>query len=67
MLSPIAASSALTTGTITSQGIGSGLNVASIVSQLMVVQNQPVALLQSQEANNQATVSAFGSLSSALS
>ena len=33
---------------ISSIGIGSGLNVASIISQLMVVQNQPVTLLQKQ-------------------
>ena len=52
---------------ISSIGIGSGLNVTSIISQLMVVQNQPVTLLQNQEAANLTLVSSFGQLQSALS
>lgn len=52
---------------ISSIGIGSGLNVASIISQLMVVQNQPVTLLQNQEAANLTLVSGFGQIQSALS
>ncbi len=51
---------------ISSMGIGSGLNVSSIISQLMVVQNQPVTLLQNQEAQDQTLVSNFGQLQSAL-
>lgn len=52
---------------ISSLGIGSGLNVSSIISQLMVVQNQPVTLLQSQEAADLTLVSNFGQLQSSLS
>jgi len=52
---------------ISSLGVGSGLNVSSIISQLMAVQNQPVTLLQNQEAADQTTVSDFGQLQSALS
>lgn len=51
---------------ISDLGVGSGLDVNSIISQLMVVQNQPVTLLQNQEAAAQTTVSAYGSLQSAL-
>ncbi|PRC91489.1 flagellar filament capping protein FliD [Solimicrobium silvestre] len=54
-------------GIISSLGIGSGLNASSIISQLMAVQDEPVNLLQNQEAGDQTTVSAFGSLQSALS
>ena len=35
-----------TTGTITSAGIGSGLNVNSIISSLMAVESQPLTALQ---------------------
>ena len=52
---------------ITSLGVGSGLNVSSIISQLMAVQDQPVTLLQNQAASVQSTVSAYGQLKSALS
>lgn len=53
-------------GIISSLGVGSGLNVNSIISQLMAVQDQPVLLLQNQEATAQTTVSAYGTLQSAL-
>ena len=52
---------------ISSLGVGSGLNVTGIISQLMAVQNQPVNLLQNQEASTQTLVSNFGQLQSALS
>ena len=52
---------------ISSLGVGSGLNVTGIISQLMAVQNQPVDLLQNQEASTQTLVSNFGQLQSALS
>ena len=41
-------------------------NVNSIISQLMAVQNQPVNLLQNQEAADQSTVSSFGQLQGVL-
>ncbi len=55
------------TGTITSIGVGSGLDAQGIISQLMALQNQPVTLLQNQGAAAQLTVSAFGKLQSSLS
>jgi len=53
-------------GIISDLGVGSSLNVNSIISQLMEVQDEPVTLLQNQEAADQTTVSAYGSLQSAL-
>ena len=68
MTTDISNSSASTgAGIISSLGVGSGLNVSSIISQLMAVQDQPVLLLQNQEAAAQTTVSAYGNLQSALS
>jgi flagellar hook-associated protein 2 len=51
---------------ISSPGIGSGLDVNSIVSQLMAVESQPVTDLNKKEASYLAQVSAFGTLSGAL-
>ncbi len=55
------------TGSLTSLGIGSGLDVNALISKLMEARNKPVVLLQTQEAGLQATLSAFGGLKSALS
>lgn len=44
-----------------------GIDVNSIVSQLMQAESQPLKLLQQKEASYQARLSAFGTLSSALS
>ncbi len=53
---------------ITSAGIGSGLNIESLVSQLVAAEGQaPLKRLNSKEASLQANLSAFGSLKSALS
>lgn len=53
---------------ISSPGIGSNLDVNSIVSQLVAAEaSGPTALLNNKEASYQAKLSAFGSLSSALS
>src|SRR5579862_7006824 len=56
-----------TTGTLSSPGIGSGLDVNGIVSKLMAVESQPLAQFDSQEASYQAKISAYGSIQSALS
>jgi len=53
-------------GIISSLGIGSGLNVNSIISQLMAVQNEPVTELTNRQNSDQATVSTYGLLKSAL-
>lgn len=52
---------------ISSAGIGSGLNVQSIVSQLVAVESQPVKLLQNKSAVLQTKFSAFGQVKSDLS
>ncbi len=52
---------------ISSPGIGSGLDVNSIVSQLMAVERQPVDRLTAQKSTYQSQLSAYGQLKSALS
>ena len=52
---------------ISAPGLGSGLEVTSIVSQLMEVERQPLARLQGKEAVIEAEISAYGALKSALS
>ena len=54
-------------GSITSAGVGSGLNVESIISQLMVLERRPLARLEGQKADLEVQVSALGRLKSALS
>jgi len=53
--------------TISSAGIGSGLDVESIVTKLMSIEKQPVTRLQTQASTIQTKISAFGQLQSALS
>lgn len=52
---------------ISSPGLGSNLDVSSIVSQLMAIERQPVNRLNVREASFQAQVSAYGNIRSALS
>jgi flagellar hook-associated protein 2 len=51
---------------ISSPGIGSGLNVSSIISQLMAIEQQPLTNLQTQQATDQSQISAYGQVQSAL-
>lgn len=53
--------------TISSAGVGSGLDVNGIVTKLMAVEQQPITNLNKKEATFQAKISAYGSLKSALS
>ncbi len=62
-----AGASVSSTGGISSPGIGSGLNVNAIVSALMTVESQPISLLNQQESSYQAKLSAYGSMTAALS
>ncbi len=55
---------ASTTGSITSTGIGSGLDVNSIITQLMKVESQPLTLLQQRQSDLNTQVSAIGQLQS---
>ena len=51
---------------ISSPGIGSGLDINNIVTQLMNVEKQPLTLLDQKEASFQAQLSAYGTLRGAL-
>ena len=51
---------------LSSPGIGSNLDVNTIVTQLMAVEGRKLTTLQSQEASYQAKVSAFGQVKSAF-
>ncbi len=53
--------------TISSPGMGSNLDVNSIVSQLMTLEKQPLTAMAKKEANYQAQISSLGSLQGALS
>lgn len=55
------------TGTMSSAGISSGLDVTSIVSQLMAVEKQPLTALQTKATKLQTQVSAIGQLQSLVS
>lgn len=52
---------------ITAAGVGSGLDIESIVSQLMTLERQPLVALQNKTRDTQANISAFGSLKSTIS
>ena len=52
--------------TLSSPGIGSGLDVNSIVTQLMALERRPVDQLQSATTRYQTQLSAFGKLQSAM-
>jgi flagellar hook-associated protein 2 len=53
--------------TISSAGIGSGLDVESIVSQLVTLERKPITALQSTASKIQTQISSFGRVQSALS
>jgi flagellar hook-associated protein 2 len=52
---------------LSSPGIGSNLDVSSIVSQLMALERRPITALDKREAGFQAQLTAYGSLKGALS
>jgi flagellar hook-associated protein 2 len=52
---------------LSAAGIGSGLDVDSIVSQLMALERRPLDLLQQKKDNIDTRISAYGNLKSALS
>ncbi|GAB4356796.1 MAG: flagellar filament capping protein FliD [Gammaproteobacteria bacterium] len=53
--------------TITSAGIGTGLDINSIISQLMEIERQPLVKLQNKRSDLNAQLSDYGQLKSALS
>ena len=52
---------------ISSPGIGSGLDVNTIVSQMMAVEKRPLQLLQTSASSLDAKISSYGQVKSALS
>jgi flagellar hook-associated protein 2 len=52
---------------ISSAGVGSGLDVQGIITRLMAVEGQPLTALATKESSYQAKLSAFGSMQGALS
>ena len=56
-----------TTGSISSAGLGSGLDVKSIISSLMAVESQPLTLLQNKATSVQTEISAVGQINSLAS
>lgn len=57
----------MSTSPISSLGIGSGLDANSIVQQLVALQRQPIADLQTAASKIQTKISAFGQIQSAVS
>ena len=55
------------TGSVSSAGVGSGLDVESIVTKLMEVEKAPLTALQTKATGIQTKVSAFAALKSAIS
>jgi flagellar hook-associated protein 2 len=56
-----------TSGTLTAPGVGSGLDIKGLVSQLMAAEQRPLTLLNSQEADLQSRLTSLGTVTSALS
>ena len=52
---------------LTAPGLGSGLDVNGLVSQLMAVERQPLTALDRKEAQAQTKISAYGSVKAAIS
>ncbi|MBR0564543.1 flagellar filament capping protein FliD [Azoarcus sp. L1K30] len=52
---------------ITATGVGSGLDIESLVSQLMTIESRPLSILANKEASYQAKLSGYGQIKSALS
>jgi flagellar hook-associated protein 2 len=55
------------TGTLSAAGVGSGLDVKGMVSQLMTVEQRPMTLLATKEASYQFKLSSLGSVQGSLS
>ena len=52
---------------ITVAGVGSGLDIEGIVSQLMNLERQPLVALQKKTSDTKAQISSYGTLKSAMS
>ena len=52
---------------ITAAGVGSGLDIEGIVSQLMQLERRPLEVLEQRESDTREELSAYGRLKSAIS
>lgn len=52
--------------TISSAGVGSGLDINGLVTQLMAIEQRPLTLLNQKEASYQSKLSAYGALKSSV-
>jgi flagellar hook-associated protein 2 len=66
-MATISATPSATSGTITSTGLGSGLDINGLVSQLIAADSQPLNQLNAKETQYQAQLTAYGNVKSALS
>jgi flagellar hook-associated protein 2 len=57
----------MATGSITSAGLGSGIDVESLVTKLVALERAPIEQLQTKEASVKTQLSAYGTLKSTLS
>ena len=60
-------SSISSVGSITSAGVGSGLDVESIITKLMAIEQRPLTQLQTDATGIQTKISAYGALQSGVS
>lgn len=67
MSTTISSSTTSNTPTLSSPGLGSGLDVTGLVTKLMSVESQPLNALNSKQASYSATLTAYGSLQGVLS
>ena len=56
-----------TTGTLTASGVGSGIDVKGLISQLMAVEQRPLTLLAQKEASFQSQLTSLGTVQGSLS
>ena len=53
--------------TISSAGVGSGLDIEGIISSLMAVERKPITQIQTQQSGLRSDISAYGRVQGALS
>ena len=56
-----------TSGTLTASGVGSGIDVKGLISQLMAVEQRPLTLLAQKEASFQSQLTSLGTVQGSLS
>ncbi|GAA5159772.1 flagellar filament capping protein FliD [Viridibacterium curvum] len=57
----------MATGSITSAGLGSGIDIESLITKLMTLERTPITQLESRQSSFQTKLSSYGTLKSTLS